>query len=172
MKQATAKCCLAVSTLGVKNASAKPPVIQSPSPIIYLADNLDEADGLGWCIDTVGRGLSDSLHAHSCKPQGGDVQFRHDTVTGQIVSVTYETRCAEHAGRSEPLALVDCDVNSAAQTFAYDVAKMTFHPENAPDLCLTISGGSRSAGPFMSRGLLMQDCDAAASMHQTWVIKP
>ena len=43
--------------------------IKTPSPVIHLKDNLDETDGLGWCIDTVGRGYAETLHAHSCKPQ-------------------------------------------------------------------------------------------------------
>ena len=28
------------------------PIIQTPAPIIYLNDNLDEKDKLGWCFDT------------------------------------------------------------------------------------------------------------------------
>ena len=61
---------------------AAPPELQTPAPVIYLADNLDEQDKLGWCIDTVGRGLFDRLHAHSCKPHGGDVQFKFDAASG------------------------------------------------------------------------------------------
>ena len=37
---------------------ADPPAIRTPAPVIYLADNLDEQDKLGWCIDTKGRGFS------------------------------------------------------------------------------------------------------------------
>ncbi|NRB29925.1 MAG: hypothetical protein HRU27_04945, partial [Rhizobiaceae bacterium] len=74
---------LFTSVAGVP-ALAADPDLKTPSPVIYLADNLDEKDNLGWCIDTVGRGLSDRLHAHSCKPRGGDVQFKFDAQTGQI----------------------------------------------------------------------------------------
>ena len=53
-------------------ANSNKPNIQSPNPIIYLADNLDEQDRLGYCIDTDGKDFSDSLQVHSCKPNGDD----------------------------------------------------------------------------------------------------
>ncbi len=62
-------------------AYAESPVIKSATPIIYLADNLDEKDKLGWCIDTEGRGFAESLQAHSCKPhadKANDTQFSFD----------------------------------------------------------------------------------------------
>ena len=62
---------MALGVCLVGPAYAAPPDVKTPTPMIYLADNLDEKDGLEWCIDTVGRGLSDRLHAHSCKPRGG-----------------------------------------------------------------------------------------------------
>ena len=55
------------------------PNIKTPAPVIYLEDNLGEKDQLGYCIDTKGRGFGEKLHAHSCKPRGGDVQFRYDS---------------------------------------------------------------------------------------------
>ena len=73
-------------------AYSAPPDLQTPAPVIYLADNLDEQDNLGFCIDTVGRGFSERLHAHSCKPRGGDVQFDYDR--RRIVSATYAGKCA------------------------------------------------------------------------------
>jgi len=60
------------------------PILQTPSPVIYLADNLDEQDQLGYCIDTRGRGFNEKLHAHSCKAKGGDVQFFYNKETLQI----------------------------------------------------------------------------------------
>ena len=41
------------------------PQIRTPLPVIYLEDNLDEKDDLGYCIDTVGSGFAEKLHAHS-----------------------------------------------------------------------------------------------------------
>lgn len=49
-----------------------------------LSDNLDEPNGYGFCIDTYGRGQSDLLQTHSCKPHeanddggGSDVRFKY-----------------------------------------------------------------------------------------------
>ena len=42
---------------------ANPAIIQTPSPVIHLAENLDEQDQLGYCIDTRGRGFNVDLHA-------------------------------------------------------------------------------------------------------------
>lgn len=69
---------LSVLALLTAPALADTPELRTPPPVIYLSDNLDEVDRLGWCIDTRGRGFSEHLQAHSCKPQGGDVQFQHD----------------------------------------------------------------------------------------------
>ena len=38
-------------------AYSAPPDLKTPTPVVYLADNLDEQDNLGFCIDTVGRGV-------------------------------------------------------------------------------------------------------------------
>ena len=61
--------CIVVMTLNNRFAGitkAEPPILQTPAPVIFLADNLDEPDHLGFCIDTVGRGKSDRIHVHSC----------------------------------------------------------------------------------------------------------
>merc|ERR1719316_2658610 len=79
--------CIALPT------DAGSPDLKTPEPVIYLADNLDEKDNLGFCIDTVGKGLSEKLHAHSCKPKGGDVQFYYNAASRQIVSATYSGKC-------------------------------------------------------------------------------
>lgn len=146
--------------------------VKTPAPVIYLADNLDEADGLGWCIDTQGRGLSDRLHAHSCKPQGGDVQFRYDAATGQIASVAFEGLCAARPNDpSQPLRLIDCDT-SDAQRFDYDTARRTFHPAGESSQCLSVGDSSRSAGPFMSRDLAFLACADTPENLRQWIVKP
>ena len=91
----TLACVALLLLLGLPAAAyAAPPDLRTPAPVIYLADNLDEQDGLGWCIDTRGRGFSDRLHAHSCKPRGGDVQFRYDEAARRIASATFAGKCA------------------------------------------------------------------------------
>ncbi len=127
---------------------------------------------MGWCIDTVWHGLSDRLHAHSCKPQGGDVQFRHDDATAQLISVAFDTKCATHQGANEPLILVDCDPGSSFQKLTYDPQKMTLHPEDAPSTCLAVGESSQSAGPYMSRDLLVRECAETDQTHKTWIVLP
>lgn len=156
--------------LAVSAAFAAPPELQTPSPVIYLADNLDEKDNLGWCIDTLGRGLSVKLQAHSCKPNGGDVQFRFDSLTGRINSVVFKELCASYSG-SLPLDLVECS-DTAAQEFSYDEATGTIRPARDPEDCLVVGSESRSAGPYMSRNLDIKRCNETDDLLKTWVIKP
>ena len=86
------------TTLGLaipQTVLAEAPTIQTVGPVIHLADNLDEEAKLGWCIDTEGRGESDRLHTHSCKPTGDDVLFSYEPATGMIKSVTYAGKCMD-----------------------------------------------------------------------------
>lgn len=148
---------------------AAPPDLKTPAPVIFLADNLDEAENLGWCIDTVGRGLSDQLHAHSCKPRGGDVQFRYDETAQTIESVAFAGLCVTFAG-TLPIGLLECD-GSEAQSFQYDLETMTFRFGSASDQCLAVGDESRSAGPFMSRNLVIADCNSTDPKLKTWLVK-
>lgn len=155
-------------------AHAAPPDLKTPAPVIYLADNLDEKDKLGWCIDTVGRGFGERLHAHSCKPRGGDVQFRYDKDARRIASATYAGKCATltappAAGVS--LGLVDCSKDSAAQDFDYDGGTMEFRPGGDGTLCLAAGAASRSAGPYMSRNLELAPCASTGAALKQWRIK-
>ena len=166
-------CMFGVAALG-SAAIADSVVVKTPAPVIYLADNLDEADGLGWCIDTVGRGLSDKLHAHSCKPQGGDVQFDYDATSGMIRSVAFEGKCMQMnaADAATQFGLLDCDTSNAGQKFVLNETSGAISPADAPDSCVAVGESSRSAGPFMSRDLLLAACDSVAASHRTWVHLP
>lgn len=153
------------------------PIIKAPAPVIYLSNNLDEQDKLGFCIDTVGRGLSDNLHLHSCKPKGGDVQFMFDIKTGQIKSVTYNNLCAEIASRDlvdndammANLKLVKCQ-KTIMQKFFYDQYSAQIRPQGIDNFCLASSGDSRQAGPFMSRDLVIGLCSAIPTHFKSWTI--
>ena len=79
---------------------AASPNLQTPSPVIYLADNLDEERNLGYCLDTRGRGFSERMHAHSCKPRGGDVQFIYQRESSQIRSATFDSKCVVVLGEA------------------------------------------------------------------------
>lgn len=156
-------------------AWADTPDLQTPAPVIYLADNLDEKDQLGWCIDTVGRGFSDRLHAHSCKPQGGDVQFRYDADAQQIISVAFPDKCASvipplKFGEAA-VGLFDCEVNNLTQVFVYRPDSMEFHAAYDASLCLSAGPVGRSAGPFMARDLSVVKCFAVKTVFKQWLIK-
>ena len=161
--------------LGLPAAThAEPPELQTPAPVIYLADNLDEQDKLGWCIDTRGRGFSDRLHTHSCKPRGGDVQFRYEEAARRIASATFTGKCAallKPAGAGVTLGLLDCEENAAGQVFDYDAASMEFRPGADPTLCLAAGAASRSAGPYMSRDLALAPCASTGAKLKQWRIK-
>ena len=155
-------------------AEAAPPSLRTPAPVIYLADNLDEQDRLGWCIDTVGRGFGERLHAHSCKPQGGDVQFAYDAEARRIVSATFAGKCAALTGPAAAgtsLGLVDCAKEAASQDFDYDGGALAFRPGGDRTLCLAVGAASRSAGPFMSRDLALASCASTDPRYRQWRVK-
>ncbi|CTQ51807.1 Ricin-type beta-trefoil lectin domain protein [Roseibium album] len=146
-------------------AFAEAPDLKTPAPVIYLADNLDEADKLGWCIDTQGRGFGENLHAHSCKPQGGDVQFSFDEETSQIRSVAFDDKCMELIAPGDPkiaFGLRDCIGNSTQQQFEFDRSNGHISPIGQSGSCVGVGGTSRRAGPFLSRDLLLMSCATAA----------
>ncbi len=168
-------CLLALTSIALCNtAMAEAPALQTPAPVIYLADNLDEVDALGWCIDTLGRGFSEQLQAHSCKPQGGDVQFFFDGETGQIQSAEFADKCmtlSEPENEAVPFGLKDCLENDASQQFAYATETMQFTLASDETLCLSVAETSRSAGPFMSRDLKLTPCQGTDSVFMQWIIK-
>ena len=153
---------------------AEPPDLKTPAPVIYLAENLDEKDGLGYCIDTVGRGFGERLHAHSCKPRGGDVQFAYDAASRRILSATFSGKCATlmaPAVAGVSLGLVDCSTESAEQAFDYDSDAMVFRPGGDRALCLAVGATSRSAGPFMALDLLVVPCRSTDAKYTQWRIR-
>jgi hypothetical protein len=165
---------LLLSSLVTLSANAATPELQTPAPVIYLADNLDEKDKLGWCIDTLGRGWSEQLQTHSCKPQGGDVQFSYDKETRQIMSVEFPGKCAtlhEAAAAGVSFDLLDCSATSAVQVFIYNAETLEFIPEGDRSLCISAGAESGSAGPFMSRILELAPCASTDASLKQWVIK-
>lgn len=142
--------------------------------MIHLADNLDEEAKLGWCIDTVGRGVSDQLHSHSCKPTGDDVLFLFEPGTGMIKSATYADRCMAYNApdnAENPFGLVACDASDEAQQFAYDDASMEIHLAADASQCVTVAPTIDDAGPFQSRDLILAACDELEPVFKQWVIR-
>jgi len=150
------------------------PLIQTKGSIIYLADNLDEKDKLGWCIDTDGKGFSDTLQAHSCKPEGNDVLFSYNEETLQICSVTYPGYCAAMVGgpkQDMTISLVKSNPSSSEQKFTYHKASGEFRPAVDPKLCLVVASSSDSAGPYMSRELTLKNPEGIKKELKHWVIQ-
>lgn len=161
-------------SLATLSVYAAPPELQTPEPVIYLADNIDEKDNLGWCIDTLGRGWSEQLQTHSCKPQGGDVQFFYNEETRQIASVEFSGKCAtlhEAAAAGVSFDLLDCSSSSVEQLFTYNSETSEFMPESDHSLCIAAGAGSQSAGPFMSRILELAPCASTDARLKQWIIK-
>ena len=153
--------------------SANPPILQTPSPVIHLADNLDEQDQLGYCIDTRGRGFNEELHAHSCKAKGGDVQFFYNKETLQICSVEFTGYCIEMPGgalKGMSLRLLESDTSSTDQKFIYNEDSSEFVPEENLTLCLAVGETSAAAGSYMSRSLTLELSSEMDVKLKQWVI--
>lgn len=161
------------SEIGPHNIELNSPVVQTPAPLIHLADNLDEPDKLGWCIDTQGIGFNEALHTHSCKPDGGDVQFYYNVETGQICSAEYIGFCLEMSGGPMPgmsLSLMEDKTDSFEQKFIYDVESGEFSPEWDSSLCLAAGATSANAGIYMSRTLTLELSSVTDKSLKQWVI--
>ena len=153
---------------------AESPVIQTEGPIIHLADNLDESAGIGWCIDTEGRGESDALHAHSCKPTGDDVLFSYAPDIGRIESATYAGKCMAYSAPDDaenPFGLVPCDDSDPNQQFSFDPESGQIHLGAEAAQCVTVSAAIDDAGPYQSRDLLLAACDELDPSFKTWIIR-
>ena len=153
---------------------AEVPNIPDVGPLIHLVDNLNEADKLGWCIDTEGRELSDQLQAHSCKPTGDDVLFSFSPDTGMIESATYDGLCMAYNAPDDavnPFGLIACDDADPMQRFAYDEAGMEIHLASDAAQCVAVAATIDEAGPYQSRDLILATCDGLDPSFKQWVIK-
>ncbi|MEM7462904.1 MAG: ricin-type beta-trefoil lectin domain protein [Pseudomonadota bacterium] len=168
--------CASLGTFAILTAAAiaASPNVQTPSPVIYLADNLDEKDQLGWCIDTLGRGFAEELQAHSCKPNGGDVQFSIDAASQQIRSVEFDGKCMTLSAPENgavPFGLKDCVADEPSQKYVYDQATMQIRFAGDEAKCVSVAAQSRSAGPFMSRDLKLTPCADTDDILMKWVVR-
>jgi len=157
----------------VDTVVVNPPTIRTPSPVIHLADNLDEQDDLGYCIDTRGNGFNEELHAHSCKASGGDVQFFYNEETLQICSVEFTDFCIEMPGgpiQGMSLRLVESDTSSSNQKFIYNEDSGEFVPKDDPTLCLTVGETSAAAGIYMFRTLTLELSSEKEKKFKQWII--
>lgn len=150
------------------------PDIQTKGPLIYLADNLGEEKKLGWCIDTKGKGFHETLHSHSCKPEGADTQFRYDALSKNIISVTFKGKCMtlnEADNITTPFALLDCKSKNPKQQFSYDKLNQEFEIIYKPDHCVAVGQEINNAGPYQSRDLILAPCNTLEDSLKKWVVR-
>lgn len=169
---------LATTTVFV-HASAEPPMLKASGPIIYLADNLDEENRLGWCIDTIGPGFSEILHSRACSADDGNVEgrdfsFTYDSAAGRITAVSFDGKCvtANTEGTGSAVGLHDCQSENPAQMFLYDADEMTFHPGGNENICMTAASKSMDHGMVQSRALALRACNEVDAPLRQWLIKP
>lgn len=149
------------------------PVIQTPAPLIHLADNLDEQDLLGWCIDTRGNGFNENIHLHSCKASGGDVQFVYNEESRQICSAEFVGFCIEMSGgpfEGVSLILVESNTDTPDQRFVYNEDNGEFNAEENINLCIAAGNISTAAGIYMSRSLTLEISSETEESLKKWVI--
>lgn len=145
---------------------------------IYLVDMLDNIQD-GYCIDIAkGKGDAanpdDGLQAHTCYGTLGEVlvdqafdpdQFAEGVLYMPEFDVCMQAPSTE-AGASAELA--SCD-GSTAQSWVFD-GKGTITPASAPELCLTVSGETRTGRSDDNQmiALALFACDADQAANQTW----
>lgn len=113
------------------------------------------------------------MHTHSCKPDGGDVQFYYNVETEQICSTQYISFCLEMSGGpmvGMSLSLMEDKTDSFEQKFIYDMESGEFRPEGYSSLCLAAGATSTNAGIYMSRTLTLELSSETDKSLKQWVI--
>ena len=165
-----------VSTLAWSDA----PDVPSDTPFIVLADNLDEPNGYGFCLDTAGRGQSDFMQAHSCKPAvkddagnptPNDTQFTYDSDNTRVESVAFPGYCMQvlMSTYTTVLALLDCD-DHPRQKFAMSSEDNTLRMMEDPTLCVAVTSETIEAGPWSRRDVVLVSCDETEDALKQWVL--
>lgn len=145
---------------------------------IYLVDMLDNIQD-GYCIDIAkGKGDAanpeDGLQAHTCYGTLGEVlvdqAFDPDQFADGVLYMPEFDVCMQapstEAGASAELA--SCD-GSTAQSWVFD-GEGTITPASAPEMCLTVSGETRTGRSDENQmiALALLACDADQAAYQTW----
>ncbi|CAM2905991.1 ricin-type beta-trefoil lectin domain protein [Vibrio rarus] len=162
--------------------SAKELNIPTQAPYIALSLNLDEPNGYGFCLDTFGRGYSELMHTHTCKPpskdknaprndSSNDARFEYDTKTKQIRSYAYENQCMQvllATGKTE-FALLECN-DHPHQKFDYNTEDKTIRLDVDQNRCVSIDTKTIKAGPWVKRTLKLTECDKTEDSLKQWDI--
>lgn len=161
-------------------ALAEAPNVPTSAPYIVLSDNFDEPNGYGFCLDTSGRGQSDLMQTHSCKPakdgeprndQDNDTRFIYDAETGQIASYAFEGFCMQALIASEVtvFALLECS-DHPRQNFVYDSSDQTLRLGEDLDRCVAAASETVPAGPWVKRPLMLLNCDDVDASLRQWTV--
>lgn len=145
---------------------------------IYLVDILDNIQD-GYCIDIAkGKGDAanpdDGLQAHTCYGTLGEVlvdqafdpeQFADGVLYMPEFDVCMQAPSTESGASAE---LASCD-GSTAQSWVFE-GEGTISPASAPEMCLTVSGETRTGRSDENQmiALALLDCDADQAPYQTW----
>lgn len=160
------------------SVSADAPQVPSDVPFIVLADNLDEPNGYGFCLDTAGRGLSDFVQAHSCKPPAkdgagnptpNDTQFMYDADNMRVESVAYPGVCMQvlMSTYTTAFALLDCD-DHPRQKFVLSSEDQTLRMGEDQTMCVSVTSETIEAGPWSRRDVALTACDETEDALKQW----
>ncbi|MEO0380103.1 MAG: RICIN domain-containing protein [Pseudomonadota bacterium] len=165
------------STLSIV-ATLAAEMAQAENVEIYVVDMLDNFQD-GYCIDIAkGRGYDanpdDGLQAHTCYSPSGEVlvdqAFDPDQFSDGVLYMPEFDVCIQapstEIGASPELA--DCD-RSAAQNWLFS-GEGTIAPATAPDVCLTLTGETRTGRSDENQMIAMtlQACSDDLAAYQTW----
>lgn len=161
-------------------AYADAPQVPTAAPYIVLSDNLNEPNGYGFCLDTHGRGKSDLMQTHSCKPakdgeprdySGNDTRFTYDADTGRVASYAFEGLCMQAliASDTTVFALLECS-DHPRQKFAYESTDQTLRLDENQDLCVSVATETAPAGPWVKRSLALQNCAEIEASLRQWTV--
>ena len=163
-------------------AYADAPEVPSAGPYIVLSDNIDEPNGYGFCMDTLGAGQSDLMQTHSCKPhkddepkeyEGFDTRFSYDSATGQIESYPFDGFCMQAllTSTTAVFALLECSDHSR-QKFVYDADDQTLRLAEDTERCVIVASETEEAGPWVKRSLMLQNCEEVDASLKQWSVIP
>jgi len=160
---------------------AEKPSVPTEAPYIVLAQNLDEPNGYGFCLDTYGPGQSELMQTHSCKPKtkegtprnnsGHDVRFEYNSDTKQVSSYAFEGQCMQvlvATGKSE-FGLLDCS-DHPHQKFVYEEKDSTLRLDADQNYCVAVVSETQEAGPWVKRPLTLVECGETEQFLKQWIV--
>lgn len=157
---------------------AEAPKVPSDAPYLVLSDNQDEPNGYGFCLDTAGRGKTDLLQSHTCKParkdkEGNavkhDTQFWYDAENKRVESVAYPGLCMQVliSPYTTVFGLLECG-DQPRQKFVYSADDKMLKMEEDQTQCISVVSETKKAGPWSSRALALTACDDTEDSLKQW----